>query len=156
LNTAKGLQAQDIQIESTLAAQRPTTNWLAQAIIARDSRRYDEAVVLYEKGLTESPTSHLIPLLFVNTLGDRQGRPRWLTLSGESHGLSRSNGTDRIVDVASTVTGTGCFSSAAKKKEKDHGQHQQEKERSFKTVRQGSGPGACERTRRSARLMSLQ
>jgi hypothetical protein len=104
LNTAKGLQAQDIQIESTLAAQRPTTNWLAQAIIARDSRRYDEAVVLYEKGLTESPTSHLIPLLFVNTLGDRQGRPRWLTLSGESHGLSRSNGTDRIVDVASTVT----------------------------------------------------
>jgi cold shock CspA family protein len=59
VRTQKGLQAQDL----TLAEVPPETgraDWLAQAILARDARQYDDAARLYEKGLQHEPTVQLI------------------------------------------------------------------------------------------------
>lgn len=84
VKTDAGLQAQDVYIDSSRKedpslAFRPTSvkenppdntrdsasdhtsqNWLAQAIIAKDNRRYEEAAKLYEKGLKESPSVPLV------------------------------------------------------------------------------------------------
>src|ERR1043166_5663146 len=70
VSTETGLQAQDIapdsindfvaeNLQPSLSEAAPQ-NWLAQAIIARDRKRYEEAVKLYEKGLQESPSISLI------------------------------------------------------------------------------------------------
>ena len=55
----KGLQARDIAVEQSAPIYH-SHDWLAQAILARDNRKYDEAAALYEKGLTQSPSAHLV------------------------------------------------------------------------------------------------
>jgi cold shock CspA family protein len=71
VRTDRGLQARDISLDAMVASpstiapvpvetQRPAANYLAQAIIARDSRRYGDARILYEKGMREAPTVQLI------------------------------------------------------------------------------------------------
>ena len=70
VNTDTGLQAQDISVEPSsdpasedfqvTPSEASPQNWLAQAIIARDTRRYEEAAKLYEKGLQDSPNISLI------------------------------------------------------------------------------------------------
>lgn len=48
-------QAFDITPAEPTPTRVPSTDWLAQAILARDSRSYEEAVRLYERGLKEGP-----------------------------------------------------------------------------------------------------
>jgi cold shock CspA family protein len=55
----KGLQAQDLAA-ADLSREAETTDWLAQAILARYARRYDDAARLYEKGLLQQPSVQLI------------------------------------------------------------------------------------------------
>ena len=59
VRTDKELQAQDISVDD-LSGSAERDNWLARAIIARDSRRFDEAATSYEKGMRNSPTAQLI------------------------------------------------------------------------------------------------
>ncbi len=59
VHSQKGLNAQELLISDG----RPLNgraDWLAQAILARDERRYDEAARLYEKGLTHEPSVQLV------------------------------------------------------------------------------------------------
>jgi tetratricopeptide (TPR) repeat protein len=51
--------AQDLLFESTDAASE-AHNWLAQAILARDSRQLDHSANLYEKGLRLTPSVQLV------------------------------------------------------------------------------------------------
>lgn len=64
VRTDKGLQAQDLaaddQPETVLQDSAGRDSWLARAILARDSRRYDDAVTFYERGMRNSPTTQLI------------------------------------------------------------------------------------------------
>lgn len=68
--TNRGMQAfrvapLDMPLPSTASGGIPNVvplkeNYLAQAILARDNKRLDEAAKLYEKGLTQSPSVQLI------------------------------------------------------------------------------------------------
>jgi cold shock CspA family protein len=64
VKTDKGLQAQELSADNAPVGEQQGSverdNWLARAILARDSRRYDEAVAAYEKGMRNSPTTQLI------------------------------------------------------------------------------------------------
>lgn len=57
--TAKGRAARNISIDTALRPE-PDETWLARAVIAKDSKRFDEAARLYERGMRESPTLHLV------------------------------------------------------------------------------------------------
>jgi cold shock CspA family protein len=56
--TPKGPQAFDVTTTESTPTRVPSSDWLAQAILARDSRRYEDAVRLYESGLREDPGVH--------------------------------------------------------------------------------------------------
>jgi cold shock CspA family protein len=58
--TAKGLQAQNISIQRTPQSPAPSVDYLAQATLARDEKRYDDAARLYETGLRRAPSVQLI------------------------------------------------------------------------------------------------
>jgi cold shock CspA family protein len=58
--TPKGPQAFDIVAAEPTQPRAPSADWLAQAILARDSRRYDDAVRLYERGLKDDPSVQLV------------------------------------------------------------------------------------------------
>lgn len=60
VRTDRGLQAQNVVIMDQPAVRQNTTDYLPQAMLARDSRRYDAAAALYEKGMRESPSVQLI------------------------------------------------------------------------------------------------
>jgi cold shock CspA family protein len=69
LTTERGLQAKDIssvrtdlpESESvTEASPKKQENWLALAILARDSKNLDEAARLYQRGMRESPSVQLV------------------------------------------------------------------------------------------------
>jgi len=58
-HTQKGLQAQDLAVvDSSPEGERG--DWLAQAILARDARKYDDAARLYQKGLIHEPSVQLV------------------------------------------------------------------------------------------------
>ncbi|CAI8992323.1 TPR_REGION domain-containing protein [Pseudomonas sp. IT-P74] len=63
--TERGLQAFQITLESNvntskLSAEMTKLDYLAQAILARDSKRFDDAVKLYERGMINSPSVQLV------------------------------------------------------------------------------------------------
>jgi tetratricopeptide (TPR) repeat protein len=64
VQTEKGLQAQELSFDDQPVPDQKSSgqqeNWLARAILARDSRHYDEALAAYEKGMQASPTTQLI------------------------------------------------------------------------------------------------
>lgn len=57
--TKKGVQAQDLAVIDP-SSDIEKADWLAQAILARDAKRYDDAARLYEKGLIQEPSVQLI------------------------------------------------------------------------------------------------
>lgn len=60
VTTERGLQAQNIRIQNPLLIPNPGGDFLAQAILARDNRQFDQAVTLYERGIREAPSVQLI------------------------------------------------------------------------------------------------
>jgi cold shock CspA family protein len=59
VQTLKGLQAQEIALADPLP-ETGRSDWLPQAILARDARKYDDAARLYERGLQNQPTVQLV------------------------------------------------------------------------------------------------
>ncbi|MGB7722724.1 MAG: cold shock domain-containing protein, partial [Bryobacteraceae bacterium] len=58
--TERGLQAQNVTIQKASPVRQIGADYLPQAMLARDARRYDDAAALYEKGMRESPSVQLI------------------------------------------------------------------------------------------------
>ncbi|MCP1615895.1 Tfp pilus assembly protein PilF [Pseudomonas sp. SLBN-26] len=63
--TSRGLQAFQVTPQFSSANSKTTnettkSNYLAQAILARDSKQFDEAVRLYELGMSETPSVQLV------------------------------------------------------------------------------------------------
>jgi len=59
VQTTRGLVARDVTFHTEQPDTRAET-YLARAVLARDARQYDEAQVLYERGLKEAPTPQLV------------------------------------------------------------------------------------------------
>ncbi len=60
VTNARGLQAQSVAIQPTRIPHSEGVDYLPKAMLARESRRYDEAAALYEKGMREYPSVQLI------------------------------------------------------------------------------------------------
>jgi cold shock CspA family protein len=60
VQSERGLQAQNIRLQKVPPIPYRAADYLPQAMLARDSRKYDEAAALYEKGMRESPSVQLI------------------------------------------------------------------------------------------------
>ena len=62
VETARGPQATEIELEAPAGptSVASTQDYLAQAIIARDAGKRDEAAILYETGLTAAPSVQLV------------------------------------------------------------------------------------------------
>jgi cold shock CspA family protein/tetratricopeptide (TPR) repeat protein len=60
VRTERGLQAQNVTIQDAPFVPNAGSDYLAQAILARDNRQYDQAVILYERGIRETPSVQLI------------------------------------------------------------------------------------------------
>jgi cold shock CspA family protein len=120
LQSDKGWQAQDLAVidsnhEAAIAGLNPDTSktdWLAQAILARDARRYDEAARLYEKGLLQEPSVQLI-LSWAAMEKNRNRKPGAMRVYEE--GIKRFQGNAKLREDAGILAASlGDFRAAVR------------------------------------------
>lgn len=94
----KGLQAQDIVIQAFRAGGMPraATNLLAQAVLAREERRYEDADRLYRRGMRECPSEHLIS----SYAAFAKSRNRKLALEVYEHGIKLFPESPKLLEEA--------------------------------------------------------